>query len=124
MGAPSVGRLPSWPGCPPKGPSVEGRVRSIIVRSSARPRVGIVTTDAYAEEDLDHDTPLLLAALRERGVEAEALVWHDGSADLAAYGLLLIRSPWDYPVRLAEFLAWLDRAEAATRVLNDPATVR
>ena len=87
-------------------------------------RIGIVVTDAYADEDPDHDTPLLLEALRARGVAAESVVWHDAGVDLGAFELLVIRSPWDYPERPAEFVAWLDRAAAATRVVNPPHTVR
>ncbi|CAN7375863.1 hypothetical protein LJR045_002260 [Microbacterium sp. LjRoot45] len=86
-------------------------------------RIGIVVTDSYSAEDPDHDTPLLLRALRERGVDAESVVWHRGD-DPAAYDLLVIRSPWDYPERAPEFAAWLDRAERATRVLNPPSVVR
>ena len=87
-------------------------------------RIGIVVTDAYADEDPDHDTPLLLEALRARGVAAESVVWHDAGVDLGAFELLVIRSPWDYPERPAEFAAWLDRAAVATRVVNPPHTVR
>ena len=87
-------------------------------------RIGIVVTDAYADEDPDHDTPLLLEALRARGVAAESVVWHDAGVDLGAFELLVIRSPWDYPERPAEFVAWLDQAAAATRVVNPPHTVR
>lgn len=91
---------------------------------SARARIGIVVTDGYSPEDPDHDTPLLLAALHGRAVDADAVVWHSHRGDLADYDLLVVRSPWDYPERPAEFHAWLDRAEAATRVLNPPATMR
>lgn len=96
----------------------------MISTSPASARIGIVVTDAYSVEDPDHDTPLLLDALRGRGRDAEAVVWHDGRTDLAAFGLLVIRSPWDYPERPEEFHAWLDRAERATRVVNAPATMR
>ncbi|MBF4562984.1 hypothetical protein ITJ43_12670 [Microbacterium sp. VKM Ac-2870] len=90
------------------------------------PRIGIVVTDAaaYSDEDPDHDTPILLDALRRRGAAAEAVVWHDNGVDLASFDLLAIRSPWDYPERPVEFQAWLDRAAAATRVVNAPATMR
>lgn len=94
------------------------------VTSPRPPRIGIVVTDAYAPEDPDHDTPLLIAALRARGAEASAVVWHDDTVDLAGFDLLAVRSPWDYPERPAAFAAWLDRAEAATRVVNPPATMR
>ncbi|MFT4135818.1 ATP-grasp domain-containing protein [Microbacterium sp.] len=92
--------------------------------ASARPRIGIVVTDEYSPEDPDHDTPILLAALRERGALAEPVVWHADETDLGAFDLLVIRSPWDYPVRFDEFHAWLDRAEATTHVLNSPSMVR
>jgi len=86
--------------------------------------IGIVVTDGYAPEDPDHDTPVLLEALRARGADAEAVVWHADAPDAAAADLLVIRSPWDYPERIEEFRTWLDRAEATARVLNTPATVR
>lgn len=86
-------------------------------------RIGIVVTDTYTIEDPDHDTPLLLKALQDRSVEATAVVWHRHD-DLASFDLLVIRSPWDYPDKPEEFAAWLDRAGAATRVVNSPAVVR
>ncbi|MFN8085634.1 MAG: hypothetical protein U0Q04_01270 [Microbacterium sp.] len=92
--------------------------------SSPAPRIGIVVTDVYAAEDPDYDTPLLLPALAARGADPTAVVWHDAAVDPASFDLLVIRSPWDYPERPAEFAAWLDRAERATRVVNSPATVR
>lgn len=94
------------------------------VTSSRAPRIGIVVTDVYAAEDPDYDTPLLLPALAARGADPTAVVWHDAAVDPASFDLLVIRSPWDYPERPAEFAAWLDRAERATRVVNSPATMR
>lgn len=91
---------------------------------TALPRIGIVVTDAYSDDDPDVDTPLLLAALGERRVVAERVVWHDTSVDLAAFDLLVVRSPWDYPERPDEFLDWMARAEGASRVVNEPATMR
>ncbi|MCC2335456.1 ATP-grasp domain-containing protein [Cellulomonas wangsupingiae] len=91
---------------------------------SATPRVGVVVTDTYPAEDPDHDTAPLVTALRARGVAAAPVVWHDATVDWAAHDLLVLRSPWDYPERLTEFLAWLDAAERVTQVLNPPALVR
>ncbi|GEN79827.1 ATP-grasp domain-containing protein [Actinotalea fermentans] len=90
----------------------------------AAPRVGIVVTDGYPAEDPDHDTPLLVAALRERGIDAAPVVWHDGAVDWAAFDLLVLRSPWDYPERMAELTAWLAHVEGATTLLNPPDLVR
>lgn len=86
--------------------------------------MGVVVTDDYPADDLDHDTAPLVAALRARGVDAEPTVWHDARVDWAAYDLLVLRSPWDYPDRLTAFLAWLEHAETVSRVLNPPALVR
>jgi len=80
-------------------------------------------TDSYSVEDPDHDTPLLLDALRDRGVDAAAVVWHR-TDDLTGFDALVIRSPWDYPERPDEFAVWLERAAAQTRVYNDPAVIR
>lgn len=82
------------------------------------PRIGVVVTDAYGPQDPDHDTPLLLPALRARGLDADPVVWHDPASDWSGYDLLVLRSPWDYPARLPEFLAWLALPAVATRLLN------
>lgn len=74
--------------------------------------------------DLDPDDAPLLAALRERGLDPRPVVWTDPGVDWAAFEVCLIRSVWDYFLRLEEFLAWVDRAGAATTLLNPPATVR
>lgn len=95
-----------------------------VTLPSRAPRIGIVVTDIYADEDPDVDTPLLQTALRAAGASAERVVWHNARVDLGAFDLLVVRSPWDYPDRLADFHAWLVRAEAATRVANAPATMR
>lgn len=87
-------------------------------------RIALATTDAYADEDPDYDTPLLLDALRARGAEADAIVWHDARIDLAGYDLVAIRSTWDYPERGAEFAEWIERVAGVTRLVNSAATVR
>lgn len=92
--------------------------------TSAPLRVGIVVTDSYPAEDLDHDTAPVVAGLRARGIDAEATVWHDDTVDWSAYTLLVLRSPWDYPERYDEFLTWLTHVEQVTHVLNPPALVR
>lgn len=90
-------------------------------------RIGIIMTDpaSYPPQDTDHDTAPLVTALQERGADAQALVWHDASVDWASFDLLVIRSPWDYVDKVAEFAAWLDRTEASgVALLNDPAIIR
>ncbi|GAA3337591.1 hypothetical protein GCM10020358_14420 [Amorphoplanes nipponensis] len=82
--------------------------------------VGLVTTDTALVREHDPDTAVLLRALTEAGFRASAPVWHDPAVDWAAFDLLVIRSPWDYPERYAEFTGWLARVAGSTRILNAP----
>ena len=88
---------------------------------AARP-IALVT--ARAAHDLDEDLPPLVAALAERQVPAEVVEWDDQSVDWSRFHVALLRSTWDYSARLPEFLSWLDRTAAVTRVLNPPPVVR
>ncbi|GAA1822388.1 ATP-grasp domain-containing protein [Nesterenkonia flava] len=86
--------------------------------------VGIVVTDTYRPGDGDNDTAPLIAALSALDIAAEPVIWHawEPRSD-AGYDLLVLRSPWDYSEREAEFRAWLARAADAVPVLNPPALV-
>lgn len=88
----------------------------------APPRLCLVT--AIASLSRDHDMPLLLQACARAGIAAEVRAWDDGSVSWARYDAVLLRSPWDYTTRLAEFLAWCDRVAAQTRLWNPPQVVR
>lgn len=70
------------------------------------------------------DARPLLRALHARGAEARAVDWADPEVDWADFDLVVLRSPWDYSLRPAEFDAWLDRAGSLVRILNEPALVR
>lgn len=67
-------------------------------------RVALVTCAALP--DLDPDDRPLPALLARHGVDARPVVWDDPEVDWAGYDLAVLRSPWDYPARRAEFLAW------------------
>lgn len=58
----------------------------------------------------DVDTPVLIAALAELGLDAEPVVW-DSPADWASFDLVVVRNTWDYATRREEFLAWADKIE-------------
>ncbi|MEO3743249.1 hypothetical protein [Plantactinospora sp. B5E13] len=68
------------------------------------PRVALITCTELPE--LDPDDRLLAAALAQRGVVVEPRIWDDPTVDWAGYPLAVLRSPWDYPTRRAEFVAW------------------
>lgn len=85
-------------------------------------RVGIVVTDDYSEAP-DRDTAPLIAQLQLLGIAAEPVIWHEWTPH-PEHDLLVIRTPWNYSSRPAEFLRWLDRAEEQVQVLNSPALIR
>jgi hypothetical protein len=70
-------------------------------------RVALVTGEMFP--DLYDDDHLLRDALRARGLAVDAVRWDDAAADWDAYDLAVIRSPWDYPARRDEFVAWAHR---------------
>ncbi|QVQ55176.1 hypothetical protein J4H86_26390 [Spiractinospora alimapuensis] len=57
----------------------------------------------------DEDEPLLITALESAGLRARPVVWDDATTDWSAFGSVVVRSTWDYPLRRREFLAWADR---------------
>jgi hypothetical protein len=71
---------------------------------------------------LDDDEPLVVAALADLGLTAQAADWADPAVDWAAPGAVVVRSTWDYAPRREEFLAWAREVEAATP-LHNPAAV-
>jgi glutathione synthase/RimK-type ligase-like ATP-grasp enzyme len=73
---------------------------------NSRKRVALVTSEALA--NLYEDDLLLVPALADIGIASAPAVWSDASVDWTAFDALIIRSPWDYFERPAEFRAWLD----------------
>src|SRR5262245_23947452 len=84
-------------------------------------RVGFVTSGQL--RDLTPDDRSAIPVLAARGVEGVPVVWTEPlPANLDA---LVLRSTWDYHLRLAEFLAWVHATRAAgIPLFNPPATIR
>lgn len=72
----------------------------------ARKRVALVTSEALP--NLYEDDHLLVAALAGIGIASVPAVWSDASIDWTSFDALIMRTPWDYFERAAEFRAWLD----------------
>lgn len=85
-------------------------------------RIALATAIAAWGHDID--MPPLLEAFARAGVAAEVLAWDDPTVAWSRFDAVLLRSTWDYTQRLPEFLAWCERVEAQTRLLNPLATVR
>jgi len=73
-------------------------------------RVALVTSEALPL--LHEDDRLLLPALTDLGIAGQPAVWSAAGVDWRAFDALVIRSPWDYFLRAAEFRAWLDARRA------------
>lgn len=79
---------------------------------------------ARAARGRDEDEPLALAALRRTGVQVDVVDWDDPAVEWAGFDRVVMRSIWDYPERLSEFVDWVDRVSAVTDLVNPAATVR
>ncbi len=86
------------------------------------PRIALIT--AIASAALDDDMPLLLDACARIGLRAEVRAWDDFTVSWARYDAVVLRSPWDYHLRLPDFLRWCERVDGVTRLLNPLSTVR
>ncbi len=86
-----------------------------------RRRIGFVTCGEHRQ--LTPDDRLSIPLLGARAIEVVPTVWNEPLAeDLDG---LVLRSTWDYHVKLPEFLAWVDSVEARGIPLwNGPSTIR
>lgn len=66
----------------------------------------------------------LLAALWNRGLAAEPVVWEDPYQDWSEPRLTVVRSAWDYAYRLPQFLDWAERAARGSYLWNSLSVIR
>jgi glutathione synthase/RimK-type ligase-like ATP-grasp enzyme len=75
--------------------------------------------------NLTKDDQSLIAPLAKLGIEARPAIWSDPRVNWRQADAVLIRSCWDYHLRLKEFLAWTFTLEQAkVRVLNPAPMLR
>lgn len=72
----------------------------------------------------DTDRDLVVAALVDGGLAAEVVAWDDPTVDWARFDLIVVRSPWDYPERVAELRSWLHRVGHLPQLHNPAAAIR
>lgn len=86
------------------------------------PRIALATYAACP--DLPPDDQVFQRALERRGVQAQPMLW-DAPADWPTFDVVVVRSCWDYHLRHAEFLEWIDHVErAGPGVHNAPSILR
>ncbi|HEX4485708.1 MAG TPA: hypothetical protein VH088_05540 [Terriglobales bacterium] len=95
------------------------------------PRIAIATSQGEATAQLDGQgalTPsenLLIEALASMGAWAVPAVWSDENIDWCRFSAVVIRTCWDYHLRVEEFLAWIKSLEEKNvRVINHPDLIR
>jgi len=86
-------------------------------------RVLLATSESIP--NLTGDDRVLIAALANRGIEARPAIWSAPDINWSSADGVLIRSCWDYHLRLDEFLPWIAGLEkAGVWVWNAPSTLR
>ena len=78
----------------------------------------------FAGEGASEDQRLL-EFLQHKGLDVQYEIWNDPNVNWNEYAAIILKSPWDYFDRIAEFSAWLDLLERQNlRVLNPVQIVR
>lgn len=67
----------------------------------------------------------LAAALAETGCAARAAIWSDPKIAWTTFDAVIVRSCWDYHLRVEGFLGWIARLEREKiKILNSPELIR
>jgi O-ureido-D-serine cyclo-ligase len=93
-----------------------------VTASTNAKRIALVSSQEA--QHIDEDMPPLLAACTALGVEADVVCWDDPTYDWRQCDVALLRSPWDYVPRYAEFTQWAERVAQITRLINPLSVVQ
>jgi glutathione synthase/RimK-type ligase-like ATP-grasp enzyme len=81
------------------------------------------TPDWYTQQILDDDA-LLIQALANHGKRVIRKDWADPNFDWSSTTAIMFRTTWNYFHRFAEFVAWMNRVEGLTQLINAPELIR
>lgn len=84
-------------------------------------RVALITWSGLREGAASER--LLRDHLAASGVDAEFVDWSAATCDFTRFNLVVLRTCWDYHLRVAEFTGWLRRTAREVPVLNPVGTV-
>jgi len=82
------------------------------------PRIAFVTSRELPHTDVDEQ--LLLPLVRGGTLVA----WEDETIDWSSYDAVILRSTWNYTDHLDEFLAWAERVNGLTHLINPLPVIR
>nr|WP_231403169.1 hypothetical protein [Hymenobacter guriensis] len=79
----------------------------------------------YAADTVADEDTLLANYLTSRGHQVSIEIWSDAAVGWEQYEAVILKSPWDYFDRIAEFYAWLTRLDRlGVQLLNPISVVR
>jgi glutathione synthase/RimK-type ligase-like ATP-grasp enzyme len=87
--------------------------------------VVVVVATSQSLTQLPPDERALLASLDELGIRAGAEIWSSADVDWSRFDAVVVRSCWDYHLRVEEFLRWIGHLqERNIPVINPPELIR
>jgi hypothetical protein len=111
----------------PRFPSHHRRAAHVVLKErsvthiSNKPRVALVTCEKF--QNLYADDLLLVSALEAIGISGVPAVWSRADIDWPSFDALVMRTPWDYFERAAEFRGWLDARIASGVLMCNPGEI-
>jgi glutathione synthase/RimK-type ligase-like ATP-grasp enzyme len=94
-------------------------------RGLREPSASVALATSSALADLWAGDRLFLEELRRRGYEAAPRTWDDERVDWRAWDVVVIRSCWDYHLKIERFRSWIAELErSGVRLVNRPGVLR
>lgn len=84
----------------------------------------IVLATSQNALELSEEDFTLVDALGVLGIEAKRVDWTDPDFHWAQASLVVVRTTWDYHLRVADFLAWAERVDVVTELFNPLSVLR
>ncbi len=81
-------------------------------------RIPVLVCAKYGKQTPYQDDAYLCERLKEAGCDADITVWDDERIDYSDYDLAIIRSCWDYDMRVEEFLDKMKQISQKTHLVN------
>lgn len=84
--------------------------------------IALVTCARFPK--LQRDFQHSIGAFQDEGAETSIVVWDDDQVDWSSFDGAVIQSTWDYFENHSKFLAWTERVQTKTRLINNAEVVR
>jgi glutathione synthase/RimK-type ligase-like ATP-grasp enzyme len=86
-----------------------------------RPALTLVTCSSLPDAAGEREP--VTSALRRHGVACRWEAWDDPAVDWSVTPLVAVRTTWDYPARIDEFLAWARAVDTVSTLVNSPSVL-